>query len=78
MIQVSIWVCLCVSLSHMCLYSTVYQLIHYQSMYPSVCMCQRMCHSCLSVGTRDNTEPREAACLSVVAPCSWPTLGEVN
>lgn len=32
---------------------------------------------CLS-GSVITLSPREAACLSVVAPCSWPTLGEVN
>lgn len=45
---------------------------------PCVCLCQRMCPSCLFVWRCDNAEPHEAASLSVVAPCSWPSLEEVN
>lgn len=58
--------CMCVS--------TVVELTHHLSMCPSVwifCAPQ-------FVWRCDNAEPREAACFSVVAPCSWPTLAEVN
>lgn len=51
--------------------------MHHPSMCPSVCMC--VCVSlCLSVWQHAKAESHEAACLSVVVPCSWPTLGEVN
>lgn len=61
-------VSICVPIRH--------QLMHHLSTCPSVRIFQCMC--CPSVWQRDNAEPCEAACLSVVAPCSWPTLGEVN
>lgn len=54
--------------------STVAELMHHLFMCPSVFIFRVP----LFVWRRDNAEPREAACFSVVAPCSWPTLAEVN
>lgn len=60
--QVSDCVCVCVSLCPYC------QLMHLS-----------MHHFCLSVWHRDNAEPLTKPLASlIVAPCSWPTLGEVN
>lgn len=42
-------------------------------------MCANVCVTLVCLSGRVITlSPCEAACLSVVVPCSWPTLGEVN